>query len=49
MIFRRKVIVALIGILFCTTNITASDKLKINENVSQGKKVLYVYGGWYGH
>lgn len=47
--FYRKTIVTLIGVIFCAPNMMATDNLEINENALQGKKVLYVYGGWEGH
>lgn len=45
----RKITIAAIAILFCTTAIMATDNMEINEKALQGKKVLYVYGGWDGH
>ncbi|WP_298646194.1 ThuA domain-containing protein [uncultured Proteiniphilum sp.] len=47
--FYKKTVVTLIGVIFCTTHIMATDNLKINKNALQGKKVLYIYGGWEGH
>ncbi len=47
--FYRKIAVALVAVMFCATNMMATDNPEINENALQGKKVLYVYGGWDGH
>jgi len=48
-----KITVALAVIMFCAANIMAANvssrNKEINENALQGKKVLYVHGGWYGH
>jgi len=45
----RKIIIIFVAVLFFATNIMATDNMEINENALQGKKVLYVYGGWDGH
>jgi type 1 glutamine amidotransferase len=55
--FNKIIIVALVGIMFCMTgcNTATSEPVReleiieISENALQGKKVLYVYGGWEGH
>ena len=43
----KKIAVTLMGVLLFTFGIMADEM--INENALQGKKVLYVYGGWDGH
>lgn len=43
----KKISVTLMGMLLFTFGIIANEV--INEDVLQGKKVLYVYGGWEGH
>ncbi len=45
----RKIIIVFVAVLFFAINIMATDNMEINENALQGKKVLYVYGGWDGH
>jgi type 1 glutamine amidotransferase len=46
----EKTALALIGVLFCATCIVAATgNPEISGNELQGKKVLYVYGGWNGH
>ncbi|MDR0333661.1 MAG: ThuA domain-containing protein [Dysgonamonadaceae bacterium] len=40
----KKITIALIAAIFCMTNVMA-----ISPDALKGKKVLYVYGGWYGH
>ncbi|MDR2815874.1 MAG: ThuA domain-containing protein [Proteiniphilum sp.] len=48
--FYGKIIAALVGVMFCATQITTiAGNPEINENALRGKKVLYVYGGWKGH
>ncbi len=43
----KKIAVTFMGILLFTFGIMADEM--ISENALQGKKVLYVYGGWDGH
>lgn len=44
----RKIIIACAALLFCATTAMA-DNREVNGSELQGKKVLYVYGGWDGH
>lgn len=43
----RSIAVTLTGVLLFSLGAMANEA--INENGLQGKKVLYVYGGWEGH
>ena len=45
--FYKLIVVSLAGLLFFTAFMMANHRL--NEGALQGKKVLYVYGGWEGH
>lgn len=45
--FHEKIVVALAGALLFMSGMMANEE--INDNALQGKKVLYVYGGWDGH
>ncbi len=45
--FHEKTVVALLGALLFMSGMMANEE--INDNALQGKKVLYVYGGWDGH
>lgn len=47
--FYRIRIVSLTLILLCTFNTTAINNAGTSEKTLQGKRVLYVYGGWEGH
>lgn len=49
MLFYRKIIITLVAVVLCTAGSMASDNPGANEKALQGKKVLYVYGGWDGH
>ena len=47
--FYRKTVIALVAVIFYATNMMATGNPEMNGNALQGKKVLYVYGGWEGH
>lgn len=42
--FTSKILIAFVAMALCATSVMA-----ISPNALEGKKVLYVYGGWYGH
>ena len=42
--FTSKILIALVAIALCASSVMA-----ISPNALEGRKVLYVYGGWYGH
>lgn len=45
----RIITITLTLLFFYATNSGATDSMDIDENTLQGKKVLYIYGGWEGH
>lgn len=43
------ILVTLFGVIFCSMNSMSSPTPEMKNKVLEGKKVLYVHGGWDGH